>query len=302
MDGGIHGIQRVRSDGRGSLLVLSAAALWSTSGMFIRWILAEGSFSALSLAFWRELATFACLFIGLAVLRPNWLRVRRQDLPWFAALGSLSVGTFHVLWNIAVVDIGYAAATILLYSAPVFVSLMAWLIWREPLTRTKMLAIAMALVGCILVAGLEELTALRVSAGGLVLGGAVGLAYGSFSLLGRHLTPRYSPWTVLTFGFAFGALALLPFQFAVALPRQVPGTTWIWFVALMFLATILPFGAYLHSLRWLPVSVASILAASEIVFGSMLAYLFFGERLQPGQIFGALLVVGSVILIAWKAP
>lgn len=302
MGGGAPRIQWVSSDGRGLLLVLTAAALWSTSGMFIRWILADSSFSALSLAFWRDLATFACLLVGLALLRPNRLRVAWGDLPWFAALGAVSVGTFHVLWNMAVVEIGYAAATILLYSAPVFVSLVAWLVWREPLTRVKMLAIIMALGGCVLVAGLEELTTLQITTGGLALGLAAALTFGSFSLLGRQLAPRYSPWTVLTYGFAFGALALLPFQFAIAPPRQVPGATWIWFVALMFLATVLPFGAYLSSLRWLPVSVASILAASEVVFGSTLAYLFFGERLQAWQILGAALVIGGVVLIAWKAP
>jgi DME family drug/metabolite transporter len=284
------------------LLVLSAAALWSTSGLFIRWILAEGSFSALSLAFWRDLATFICLLIGLLMLRPSRLRVSRRDLRWFAALGTLGVGTFHVLWNVAIVEVGYAAATILLYSAPVFVSLMARLIWHEPLTRAKVLAVAMALGGCVLVAGLEELTTVQITAGGLALSLMMALTYGSFSLLGRHLAPRYSPWTVLTYSFAFGALFLLPFQFAIAPPRQVPGVTWIWFAALMLVATILPFGSYLSSLRWLPVSVASILAASEVVFGSVLAYLFFGERLQEWQILGAVLVVGGVGLVAWEEP
>jgi len=270
--------------------------------MFIRWILAESSFSALSLAFWRELVTFSCLFVGLVLLRPNWLRISRRDLPWFVVLGSFSVGTFHVLWNVAVVEVGYAAATILLYSAPVFVSLMAWLIWREPLTRVKIMAIAMAIGGCILVAGTEGLTTFQVTAGGLVLGVALAIAYGSFSILGRQLAPRYPPWTVLTYGFAFGAVTLLPFQLAITPPQEVPGVTWFWFAALVFLATILPFGAYLSSLRWLPVSVASIMAASEVVFGSMLAYLFFGERLQAGQILGAVLVVGGVTLIVWKEP
>jgi drug/metabolite transporter (DMT)-like permease len=154
----------------------------------------------------------------------------------------------------------------------------------------------------VLVAGFEELITLQLTAGGLALGIAVALAYGTFSLLGRQLAPRYSPWTVLTYGFAFGALALLPFQFAIPLPRQIPSVTWIWFAALMFLATILPYGAYLSSLKWLPVSVASILAASEVVFGSMLAYLFFGERLRVWQVLGAVLVVSGVVLVAWKNP
>lgn len=295
---GLPRILRVDSDGRGLLLVLGAAALWSTSGMFVRWILADSSFSALSLAFWRDLTTFVCLLAGLILLRPLRLRVALKDLPWFAALGAVSVGTLHVLWNVAVVEIGYAAATILLYSAPVFVSLMAWLVWREPLTRVKVLAIVMALTGCALVAGLEELTALRITAGGLALGLAVALCYGGFSLLGRQLAPRYSPWTVLTYAFAFGALVLLPFQFAIAPPQNVPAVTWVWLAALVFLSTILPLAAYLSSLRRLPVSVASILAASEVVFGSILAFLFFGERLQVWQIVGAGLVVGGVVLVA----
>jgi drug/metabolite transporter (DMT)-like permease len=48
------------------------------------------------------------------------------------------------------------------------------------------------------------------------------------------------------------------------------------------------------------VSVASILAASEVVFGSVIGYLIFGEQLQALQIVGAGLVMGGVILIAMK--
>jgi len=59
----------VRSAGRGYLLVLGAAAAWSTSGLFIRWTVASGGLSALSLAFWRDLTTFASMFLGLALFR-----------------------------------------------------------------------------------------------------------------------------------------------------------------------------------------------------------------------------------------
>jgi DME family drug/metabolite transporter len=300
MAGCLSPARTVPDNGRGFLLILGAAALWSTSGMFIRWILAGSTFSAVSLAFWRDLTTFTCLAVGLALLRPGWLRVARRDLPWLMALGAISVGAFHVLWNVAVVQIGYAAATVLLYSAPAFVALMAWLIWREPLTRFKVLAVAMALAGCVLVAGLEEVAGIDLTAGGLILGLAGALAYGGFSLFGRQLADRYSPWTILTYGFGFGALVLLPFQFAAAPPQDVPPMTWTWFAALVLLATIVPFASYLGGLRHLPVSVASIMAASEVVFGSLLAYLFFAERLAPWQIVGAGLVVGGVVLIAVK--
>jgi DME family drug/metabolite transporter len=290
----------VRRDPRGYLLVLGAAALWSTSGMFIRWTVGSGGFSALALAFWRDLATAVILFLCLALVRPAWLRVERRDLRWLAALGALGVGTFHVLWNLSILHLGYAVATILLYSSPAFVSVMAWLLWREPLTRFKILALVLTLTGCVLVAGKEELAGVDLTAGALILGLSAALTYGSFSLFGRQVAGRYSPWTVLAYGFGFGALVLLPFQFAAAPPWPVPAQTWIWFGGLVIAATIVPFAAYLTGLRRLPVSVASIVAASEVAFGALVGYLFFGEQLQGLQFVGAGLVVAGVGLIALK--
>ena len=290
----------VRSAGRGYLLVLGAAAAWSTSGLFIRWTVASGGLSALSLAFWRDLTTAASLFLGLALFRRAWLRVERRDLPWLAGLGIIGVGTFHVLWNLAILRLGYAAATVILYSAPVFVTVMAWLIWREPLTWPKIAAIVMTLTGCVLVAGLEKLAGTDLTAGGLILGLSAALTYGSFSLFGRRLTGRYSPWTILTYGFAFGTLILLPLQFGIEQPWPVPAETWLWFAGLVYVATIAPFAAYLTGLIYLPVSVASILAASEVVFAALIGYVVFDEQLQGWQPVGAALVVGGVILLATR--
>lgn len=293
-------LERAQGNGRGYLLVLGAAAAWSTSGLFIRWTVAGSGLSALSLAFWRDLTTFVFLLACLAIVRPAWLRVERRDLPWLAALGIVGIGTFHVLWNLAILQIGYAIATILLYSSPAFVTLMAWLIWHEPLTHFKILAIVLALAGCVLVAGKEELAGVEMTAGGLVLGLAAAITYGSFSLFGRQLAARYSPWTVLTYGFGFGALALLPLQFRGAPPWPVLPATWLWFGGLVILATILPFGAYLAGLGHLPVSVASILAASEVVFGSIIGYVIFGEGLTSLQMIGGGLVIAGLVLLVRK--
>jgi drug/metabolite transporter (DMT)-like permease len=271
--------------------------------MFIRWTAAGGGLSALSLAFWRDLATFACLLTGLVLFARPQLCVERRDLPWLAALGALSIAVFHTLWNLAILNLGYAVATVLLYSMPAFVTLMAWLLWREPLTRTKVLAIVLTYAGCVLVTGPEALAGATWTAGGLLLGLTAAMAYGSFGLLGRQVTGRYSPWTILTYGFGFGALALLPLQLLLrpAAPAPVQPTpipVWAAFASLVLAATILPFGTYLAALRRLPVSVASILAASEVAFGAIVGYLFFGETLGTLHIVGALLVIAGVALIA----
>jgi DME family drug/metabolite transporter len=295
----------VRSGGRYYLLVLGAAAAFSTSGLFIRWTVAGSSTSALALAFWRDLATFLCLLAGLTLFRPRFLRVERRDLPWLAALGAVGIGAFHALWNLTILHLGYAVATVLVYSSPAFVTLMAWLIWREPLTRYKLISIALIFAGCVLAAGREQVAAIQWTAGGLVLGLVTAMACGCLSLFGRQVASRYSPWTVLLYGFGFGALVLLPFQFASAssgppLSWPVPASTWIWFAGLVLVATILPFAAYVAGLRWLPASIASILLASEVVLSALIGYLFFSETLAALQILGAGLVIAGVSLIAIK--
>ncbi len=287
-------------DGRGYLLVLVAAAAWSTSGLFVRWTVASSGLSALSLAFLRDAATCLCLLVGLALLRPHWLRVERKDLPWLIGLGAVGIGTFHFLFNLAMLTLGYAVATVLLYFSPAFVSLVAWLVWREPLTRYKVLAIAMVLAGCVLVAGKEELSAAELTTSGLILGLVAAMTYGGVSLFGRPMAHRYPPWTVLTYGFGFAALTLLPLQFASAPAWPVPAITWVWFGGLVLLATVIPFGAYMAALRLLPASVASILGTSEVAFGTLISFLVFDEPLGGWQFLGAGLVVAGVILIAAK--
>jgi drug/metabolite transporter (DMT)-like permease len=282
----------------GYLLVLGAALAWSMSGIFIRQTVAGSGVSALTLAFWRDLATFLCLSIGLAVLRPGWLRVQRRDLTWLAALGIVGVGLFHFLWNMTMLRLDYAVATVLLYSSPAFVVLAAWLLLREKLTWVKVLAVALTLAGCVLVSGVENLKAAQFTAAGLILGLVTAMAYGSFSLLGRKVAGRYSPWTVLTYGFGFGVLALLPFQFGGAAPRILPVSTWPWFAGLILVSTLVPFSTYLLALRRLPASVASIVTSSEVVFGSLIGLWVYRERMDGWQALGAGLVLVGVILVA----
>ena len=70
----------------------------------------------------------------------------------------------------------------------------------------------------------------------------------------------------------------------------------IWFLILVFISTILGFGAYTKALTYLQASIASITTTSEILFASTLAYLVLGEKLGYWQIIGAILIIAGVTL------
>jgi drug/metabolite transporter (DMT)-like permease len=287
----------VRSDLLGSVAVLFAAACWGTSGVFVKLLSAEVEISALSLAFWRDLATFLVLLAGVGLCRPAWLRVQRADLGWLAALGA-SLGIFHVFWNLGVFLNGAAVATVQQAAMPAIVAVAAWLIWRESLTWTKIVAIILTFLGTVLVSGLDVAGQADLSLAGLLAGLAIPVTYAAWNLFGKKVRETCNPFTTLTYAFGLGALVLLPLQFFTPQPWPIPASGLVWFAGLIVLATIIPFSAYTFALGWLPASVATILAMSEIAFVAAYAYILLGERLTVSQIIGAVLVVGGVLLLS----
>lgn len=282
---------------RGIALVVLATVFWSTSGIFINQIINKSGITPVGLAFWRDFATFSVLMLGISILQPHLLRIKRRDIPWLFAMGG-SIGLFHVLWNTSVMLVGASIATVIQSDSPIFVTILAWIFFKEPLTKRKFAAIALSIIGTVLISGLHGLGTLQVTARGLLIALGSAIMYGLMSLFGKKLVGSYSPWTVLLYTFGIGALILLPLQFQVPLPQSISTQVLLLFTGLIFITTISGFALYTTALQTLQASIASITNTTEVAFAAILAYFLLGERLDSWQIFGALLVVASVVMIS----
>jgi DME family drug/metabolite transporter len=291
-------------------LVILAALCWSTAGVFINGTMQGGGVTPLSLAFWRVAVTFACLLIALLLFRRDLLRVARRDLPWLAGMGALAMGTFQVLWILSVLTNGLSIATVIQCNAPVIVTLLAWVFWREALTWRKWVAIALAGAGTLLVSGLTSSSDVQISTLGLLIGLGSALTYAGITLFAKKLAGRpgphgsartgYNSWTILMYAFGFAALALLPFQFGRPLPQPSSWQAYGAFAALVLIPTIGGYTLYTLGLQRLQASIASIAAMSEVPFATFNGYVFLGERLDALQALGALIVMGGVALLSWR--
>jgi drug/metabolite transporter (DMT)-like permease len=283
---------------QGLSLVVIATLCWSTSGIFINLITDATQISAVGLAFWRDLCTFLILLVGISLFHPPYLKVKHQDLPLLIAMGGISIGLFHVLWNTSVVMIGASLAIVVKSNAPIFVTIMAWLLFAEPLTTRKIIAVSLAVTGTILIAGVQGAGNIQVSPSGLLIALGSAIFYGTLSLFGKKLIGDYHSWTILLYIFGFGSLTLLPFQFNRALPSPINIKVILLFLGFLFISTIIGFGLYTRGLEKLQASVASITATTEILFASILAYVILGERMDFWQILGAVLIISGVVLVS----
>ena len=285
--------------GSGLTLVVLASACWSMSGLFINYVVAGSDVSAWGLAFWREVFTGAFLFVGIYSLKPSLLRVKRRDLPWLAAIGTLGIGLLHVTWNMSVVINGMAVATVLQYNAPFFVAIVSWFVWREPLTRRKVAAVLLAFAGTILVSQLDWQAGSQITLKGFLVGLGTAVSFSNISLFGKKLSRDYNIWTILFYTFLFGALALLPFQIGRLLPPAVSPAAGAAFLGLVLVPTIVGYAFYTTGLNRMQSSVAVIVATMEVPFAAVVAYLAFSQRLDGRQILGALFVVSGLVLLSW---
>jgi drug/metabolite transporter (DMT)-like permease len=286
-----------RSNIAGYLAVLFATACWGTSGIWVAFIVEASGISALALAFWRDLTTFLVLFLGLRTLHPTWLEVKRSDLKWLVGLGA-SLGIFHVFWNLGVMLNGAAVATVQQAAMPAIVAIVASLIWGEPLTVQKILAIILTFIGTVLVSGVDVLTRADITIGGFLVGLGIPIFYAGWNLFGKKVRGDYNPATTLTYGFGFGAMVLLPFQFVTPQPWPVTPAALLPFAGLIGVATTIAFMAYTFGLGQLQASVATILAMAEIPIVAVYAYLLLGERMSFDQAVGAILVLAGVLMLS----
>ncbi len=282
----------------GFLLVTGAAALWAMLVIFYHNLVGLYGIQPLEVAFLRATLSAVILGLALAARQPALLRLQRRDLPLFVAFGLLGVAAFFIVYVYAIRLTGGAMAAVLMYTAPAWVTIIAWRASGEPLTRTKLIALGLSFIGCALVARAYDLAQFRLDLVGILCGLASGLTYGLYILFNKRAVQRYSPWTAMFYALAFGALFLLPWQSSsrlwAAMSRPAPA---LWLLALALGPTL---GAYLllgKSLERLSASVVSIVATSEPVMAAVVAWAFLGQTLSPVQIVGGGAVLTGVLLL-----
>src|SRR3990170_1702919 len=96
------------------------------------------------------------------------------DLPLFAGYGLIGVAVFMTVYLTAIRLSTVAAAAMLLYTAPAWVTLLARLFFHEPLSRRKVAAVLLTVTGSALVVRAYDPAALRLNLAGILAGLAAG--------------------------------------------------------------------------------------------------------------------------------
>ena len=282
---------------RGYLYILIGATLWGVSSVVAKSLFNIGLPPAELVQIRLTLATVTLLLIFLLFDRKRII-ISLKDLPYFLVLGFVGVAGVQFTYYYTINKIHVGPAVLIQYLSPIWISVYAFLFQREPLTKGKVIALFLAVVGCYFTVGGYRMDLLRLNRIGIVSGLISSLFFSFYALYGEKGLKKYDPWTLILYGFGFGAL----FYWILISPMRVitegySFKIWMAFLYIAIFSTLIPFGLYFKGIERIRATRASITATWEPVVAGMTAYYFLQEVLFPLQVLGGIGVIGAIVLL-----
>jgi len=295
-----------REPNRAGVLVRLAlvAVIWGST--FIAGRIVSAEMSAPIAAFGRFLIATMTLVVLLLIKEHGLPRLSVRQWMFFTLLGALGVAIYALCFMYGLQSVTASRGSLIIALVPAATLLGGAIFLHEPLTRQRVLGVALALVGVAVELGggnpLKLLTG-PVGSGEIALFGCV-ISWSAYTLLGKRVMGGgLSPLAVTTCAALTGT-AILLVACAVTGDLAIPQATWKGWLSLAFMGVLGTAIAYI----WFFDGVKVIGPARTAVFVNLvpvvaitLGVLLLGEKLAPSMMVGGALVVSGVWIIN-RAP
>ncbi len=257
-------------------------------------------------AFWR-------VFFGAVALAPlAWLS-RGRGVParggkstsgfwtwgWLWFPGVIFAGDFWA-WHWSFEHTSVANSTLLANVAILFVTLFAWLVWKERITRRFVLGASVAFGGVVLLL-LSSKNRVPPTEGNPVFGDLLALLtacfYASYQLSMKRCRRERSAQLLMFCASAVAAVVLLPlawFHEDPFWPKN--GLGWLPLIGLGFVSHAAGQGMIAWGLAGVPASLASVMLLVQPVCTALLGAVILGQPLVPWQIYGGAAVLAGLFV------
>jgi drug/metabolite transporter (DMT)-like permease len=292
---------------RGEFFLVVGAFFFSLSGLFVTVVLKH--LPAFRLAEFRSVTAVVILGSYVLLTKPELIKIVRSEIP--------KLGVYGVV-GFALVNFGYllgiergvplALVLILEFTASIWIALWIKFVRKGAVARDMWVAIALSLLGLILVAKVWTGFAFDLIGIAGSLGSAFALA--AYFLMSEKLGKKRESIAMLIFGMGFASIFWLvvlppwsfPFEIftmkmdlgGIAAGTMVPG--WLMMAAVAILGTVIPYLCVLTGMRLLTASTSSVIGMLEPVIAGIFAWIWFSQSWDAIQLVGAVVVLFGIYL------
>lgn len=281
-------------EARAKIMLILAMFIFGTIGIFRKYIPLPSSMIALTRGSLGML--FLLLWIGLKGHKISWKDIKANGI--FLALSGVFIGFNWILLFEAYQYTSVATATLCYYMAPIIVIVVSPFLLKEQLSIKKMICVAIALLGMVLVSGVvqvgvKNLTELR----GILFGLSAAVLYASVIILNKKIKDisAYDK-TIMQLGIA--AVVLLPYTLLTENLSEMTFTpmTIMMLIVVSVIHTGIAYALYFGSMKALKAQTVALFSYIDPIIAIMLSALFLKEPMSLSGAIGAILVLGATLL------
>ena len=273
------------------LRLITAMTVFGTIGIFVRNV----PLSSGEIALYR--AIIATVIIGGFLLVTGQKlpldKIKKEILP--LALSGIAIGINWVLLFEAYDNTTVSIATLSYYFAPVIVTFICPIIFRERLTLMQIVCFVMSTLGLVLITGIGTTGGNDLV--GILFGLGAAVFYATALLLNKFM--KETTGIQRTFiQFAFAIVVLLPYVLTTSgiTLSGMNGKGWVNLFILGILHTSIPYCLYLPTLKELPGQETAILSYADPLVAVIISVTLLGESMTLMQIIGGTLILGFTLL------
>ena len=278
---------------RARLSIIAAMAIWGTIGLFVRAI----SVSSAELALYRAVIA-AILLSGYFLISKTRIDLKKigKELP-LLLLSGMAMGVNWILLFEAYKYTTVSVATLSYYFAPVIVTVVCPILFKEKMGKLQWLCFGMSTLGLALITGLGDLSAGSSHLVGIAFGLGAAVLYASVMLLNKCIKGVTGlQRTYLQFLAAM--VILLPYVLCTGgfTLSTLDGMGWVNLLIVGCVHTCLAYCLYFPSLKELPGQETAILSYIDPLLACVLSVALLGENMTPVQLLGGASILGFTLL------
>lgn len=286
---------------RGVWMMIFATLFWGFMGISNRY-LNEVNFQPIDIAFARSIIGAILTTIFLLITNRSAFKVTFKGFMFCALYGIINYSIGISLYSLSVERIPIGVATVLMFSNPIWVTLLNYIFFKEKISFKKMIVILTCIFGCMCIIDIFSTGGQNLDLIGITAGVLDGVTFALQIVMPRFVEKTISKDSILLYGFWSSAICLI---FFADTPRLASGiinspNPLFYFGNVLSIGVLSTFVAntfYVNSTKYIGTSLPSMMVALEPTFATVLAFFIFGESMKPIQILGTLIVIGSVMAL-----
>lgn len=259
------------------ILPLLAGVMFGSGGVFVRTLMANGIDST-TLLFLRFSIAILPILIAILVTDRNLFKIYLKDIPLFLVCAMCIVG-LNLCYNESMGSIPLSLAAVLLSLAPIYVLVIAYFAFREKITNKKLICMALAIFGCILMTGVLETDLSNLPVYGILAGIGAGLFWAVYLMASKKsIENGKHTFTILIYSIVFISIGLIPFTNFGQITHFISLNPVLVIVFLIMHSTLsfaLPYIFSTLSLNYIDSGISSIMLSGTEPFAALIFGLIF---------------------------